>query len=115
MIFVLTFIFFSLFSSLSEAFDTGSTSHIETNLLEHCGSGEASSNETNDHSEEHKSCHDSNCYGTAHFGHGFYCSPLQFLVNEIIPISNKHLNSFYTKDRVYLVHLDSPFRPPLKA
>jgi hypothetical protein len=57
-------------------------------------------------------CHDSNCYGSAHFGHGFYYQtpPFQFISKNI---PSTVVLQFSTINFLSLVYLDGLFRPPL--
>lgn len=115
--FVLTFIAISMFSSLSESFasvDVCEEMNVESSnrsaTVSAIGGG------SNHPFTEHKSdCHDSNCYGSAHFGHGFYYSSDQEAFDKSATPSAKLIDSFYFSSPISLVHLDGPFRPPLHA
>jgi hypothetical protein len=58
------------------------------------------------------SCHDSNCFGSAHFGHGFYCQPqhpsVSFSFSSFLSVP-----TYLDFNHHSLVYLDSLLRPPL--
>jgi hypothetical protein len=62
--------------------------------------------------EHQTNCNDSNCFGSAHFGHGYYDKP-----NDIAGLSSLNgiplLQTFSSFNHHSLVYLDSIFRPPL--
>lgn len=115
-VFILTFIVLSMFSSLSEGFGTLDTC-VELNVKssEPCAVVAIGGGSTHPVTEHKSDCHDSNCYGSAHFGHGFYYSPVQESIEKSAIHSAKLIETFYFSSPISLVHLDGPFRPPLHA
>lgn len=115
--FVLTFIAISMFSSLAEGFGSFEVcEEINVESSNRSATVSAIGGGSNHPVTEHKSdCHDSNCYGSAHFGHGFYYSSVQESFDKSSIHSTKLVDSFYFSSPISLVHLDGPFRPPLHA
>lgn len=109
------FIFFSLLSSAVEHYENENcsdqyfalasdaliSSHVD------CLPAHSHENET-----KSKGCHESNCFGSAHFGHGFYCEPKN---SQFEPKTFIHFTSlvFNSVNHHSLVYLDNLFRPPL--
>jgi len=115
-VFILTFIALSMFSSLSEGFGTLDTCvELNAKSSEPCTVAAIGGGSTHPVSEHKSDCHDSNCYGSAHFGHGFYYSSDQEAFDKSATPSAKLIDSFYFSSPISLVHLDGPFRPPLHA
>lgn len=103
-----SFIIFSLFSSIIEyraiELPLDTTSISSNTIKEHV--------ESNCDQSEKNHCHDSNCFGSAHFGHGFYYLEDAVLVAHDLTVL--YLNpTFPFLSHKSAVYLDSIFRPPL--
>lgn len=62
------------------------------------------------HNDHH--CHESNCFESTHFGHGFYFAESPFTVNSS-KIEISQILGFFYSGHHSLVYLDNLFRPPL--
>lgn len=112
---LILFVFFSLLSSMVESAEVSeSCSSVEEHavLKLHCNSEKHPVAEAPAHSH---TCHDSNCYGSAHFGHGYYYPQKSFSKIEIQPGLLLGMGLANIQNSRSSVFLDGPFRPPLFA
>ena len=107
------FILFSLGSSLFEQVEASICSdEVMSVYNDHsCFTNFSTHNTT--HSRSETSCHDSNCFGSAHFGHGYYYSP-ELVINALPQnLIFRNVSLFAVEQFISTVHLEGPFRPPL--
>lgn len=104
--------FFIFFSLLTTVLENGDHSLCEK---ENATVSQISSSNDHHHecaNEHQTNCNDSNCFGSAHFGHGYYDKPTD--VARLSTLNGIPLNQTFTSFNHHsLVYLDSIFRPPL--
>jgi len=103
------FIFFSLLTTVLENGDHSLCEKEKTTISQISSSNDHHHQCTNEHQTN---CNDSNCFGSAHFGHGYYNKPSA--VTGLSSLSSVEFKqTFSSFDHHSLVYLDSIFRPPL--
>lgn len=110
---VIFYILFSLGSSLIEQAEASTCSdEVMSAHTDHsCFTNSPVSANASSHPE--KTCHDSNCFGSAHFGHGYYYAPKLFIDGFYRSQTFRKIAPRSSNQFISAVHLEGPFRPPL--